>query len=155
MKRVLWVAAALFGSVGPASVGQAWAQAPVSLKADDIIAARQATMDLQAGVVLAMKAAIDGGLDVKALVAGAKALTSSARVIPGLFPEGTQKGHDTKALPEIWSDRAGFEKAAATLGETAGKLVRLAEANDKAGFAAEYTPLTQACASCHRKYRAK
>ncbi len=129
--------------------------AGVSLKPDDVIAARQAAFDLQNGVMAAMKTAIDGGLDVKGLTAGAKGIGAWGRVIPAMFPDGTQTGHNTKAKPEIWSDRAGFDKAAANLVAAADKLAQLAEANDKAGFATQYTATGQACGGCHRPYRAQ
>ena len=66
---------------------------------------------------------------------------------------GHQKGHNTRAKPEIWSDYAGFEKAAANATAQAEKLVQLADANDKAGFATQFQALAQACGSCHRAFR--
>ena len=136
------------------AAGLAMAQgASVSLPADTIIAARQAGFDLQAGNAGAMKAGIDGGGDVKRFTDAAKALSSWGHVIPSMFPDGTQAGHDTHALPAVWSDRAGFEKAAENFWTQADKLAVLAEANDKAGFATQYTATTQACGACHRNFR--
>lgn len=139
------------------AAGLAFAQtAPaVPLPADTIIAARQAGYDLQAGVATGMKTVIDAGGDVKGLVDGAKGLSSWGHVIPSMFPDGTQAGHNTKARPEIWSDRAGFEKAAEKFWIEADKLTTLADAGDKAGFAAQYTVTTQACGACHRAYRVR
>lgn len=133
------------GAAGPA----------VPLSAETIIAARQGGYDLQAGVVAGMKTVIDAGGDVKGLVDGAKGLSSWGHVIPTMFPDGTQSGHNTKARPEIWSDRAGFEKAAVNFWTAADKLATLADANDKAGFATQYTATTQACGACHRSYRVR
>ena len=138
------------------AAGLAWAQgAAVSVPADTIIAARQAGFDLQAGNVGGMKAAIDAGTDVKGLRDAAKGLSAWGHVIPSMFPDGTQAGHDTHALPAVWTDRAGFEKAAENFWTQADKLAVLAEANDKAGFAAQYTATTQACGACHRNFRAR
>ena len=150
-------AVAAFGAVVVAgTAGLALAQgAAVPLPADTIIAARQAGFDLQAGTIAGMKAAIDAGTDVKGLRDGAKGLAAWGRVIPGMFPDGTQAGHDTHALPAVWTDRAGFEKAAENFWTQADKLAALAEANDKAGFAAQYTATTQACGACHRNFRAR
>jgi len=161
-KRGYWMRKTFF--LGLAAViglgGFAYAQttpggAAVPLPADTIIAARQAGYDLQAGVAMAMKTVIDAGGDVKGLEDGAKGLSKWGHVIPTMFPDGTQSGHDTKARPEIWSDRAGFEKAAATFWTAADKLATLAAANDKASFATQYTETTQACGACHRAYRVK
>ncbi len=98
---------------------------------------------------------IDAGGDVKALEDGAKGLSSWGHAVPALFPDGTQSGHDTKARTEIWSDRAGFEKAAEKFWTEADKLATLASAGDKAGFAAQYAITTQACGACHRAYRVR
>ena len=127
----------------------------VTLAPDQVIAARQGGMALTSGNVAAMKAANEAKADVKPLAGGARALAQWGRAYPGLFPDGTQTGHDTKAKPEIWSDRAGFEKAASNFVEAAEKLAQLADANDKAGFASQYTVLTQSCGGCHRTYRAR
>ena len=144
----LFLSLLAFGAAGALAQGTA-----VSLPADTIIAARQAGFDLQAGNVGGMKAAIDGGGDVKGFRDAAKALSNWGRTIPSLFPDGTQTGHDTHALPAVWSDRAGFEKAAENFWTQADKLAVLAEANDKPGFAAQYAATTQACGACHRNFR--
>jgi cytochrome c556 len=152
MKRfvVLGVAGVAVWATGAMAQGAA-----TGLQPDDIIAVRQALMDLQQGNANAMKAAVDSGADVKPLTFGAKALVASTHMIPSLFPAGTEKGHKTRAKPEIWSDRAGFEKAAANATAQAEKLVQLADANDKAGFATQFQQLGQACGACHRPYRSQ
>lgn len=156
-KTLLLGLAVAIGMAGLAYAQTSYAQTSpaVPLPADTIIAARQAGYDLQAGVATGMKTVIDAGGDVKGLVDGAKGLSSWGHVIPSMFPDGTQSGHNTKARPEIWSDRAGFEKAAQTFWTEADKLVVLADTDDKAGFAAQYTLTTQACGACHRAYRVR
>jgi cytochrome c556 len=131
------------------------AQQAGPLPPDQIIAIRKAMMDLQNGVAGAMKGAVDAKQDVKPFVPGAKGLVSSSKVIPLLFPAGTEKGGDTKAKPDIWSDQAGFQKAAANLTAAAEKLVPLADANDKEGFATQFAAVGQACGACHRNYRVR
>jgi len=125
----------------------------VALAPDDIIASRQALMDLQQGNAATMLAGVKAGEDVKQYVAAAKGLISSAKVIPVLFPKGTESGHNTKAKAEVWSDNAGFVKAADNLAAQAEKLAALADANDKAGFATQFQATGQACGACHRQYR--
>jgi len=151
----LAVGLAVAGLDGMAYAQTAPAGPGVLLPADTIIASRQAGYDLQAGVAASMKAMIDAGGDVKVLEDGAKGLSSWGHAIPALFPDGTQSGHNTKARAEIWSDRAGFEKAAEKFWTEADKLATLAAADDKAGFAAQYTTTTQACGACHRAYRVR
>ena len=150
-KTRIFAVLALAGAVGvalPAVAQQAGS-------ADAIIAGRQAAYDLMAGNGAAMKAAVDGGLAVKPYAAGAKGIAAWARAIPGMFPPGTDTGHNTKALPAIWSDRAGFEKDAAALATAADKLVVAANADDKAAFATAFKETSDACGACHHDYRAR
>ncbi len=127
--------------------------ADVTLPSDQVIAARQAGFDLQQGVAAAMKAGVASGADVKQYVDGAKGIASWGKVIPAMFPAGTESGHDTKAKPEIWSDKAGFQKAADNLVTQADKLVTLADAGDKDGFAAQFKETAAACGACHKQYK--
>ena len=100
-----------------------------------------------------MKATIDAGTSVKPLTDGAKGLSSWGHVIPSMFPDGTQTGRNTKAKADIWSDRAGFEKASANFYTEAEKLVKAAEADDKEAFAAQFKATGATCGACHRGYR--
>ena len=127
----------------------------IPLSPDDIVSIRKSMMDLQQGVLGAMKAGVEQKADVKPFSDGAKGLASSAKVIPSMFPPGTEKANGTKALPAIWSDKADFEAKSKALQEAAEKLVTLAEANDTAGFATQFTVVGRSCGACHRQYKAK
>ena len=133
-------------------IGSAGAEA-VDLKPDDVIASRQAGFDLQAGVMAAMKAGVDSGSDVKQFEDGAKGLASWGKVIPAMFPDGTQTGHDTKAKAAVWSDQADFAKAAANFDAAAEKLQTIAASDDKDAFAAQFKATGAACGACHRQFR--
>lgn len=120
--------------------------------ADQLIAARQAGFKLQGAAFGGMKGVIDAKGDVKTQAFAAGAIAAWARALPGLFPAGSDGG-TTKALPTVWSDRAGFEKAAATLATEAAKLADLAKAGDQACFATQWGVVRNACSACHDKYR--
>ena len=135
--------------------GGARAAGPISLSPDDVVAGRQAGFDLMQGDVNGMKAAIEAGLAVKPFAFGAKGIVAWAKAIPSQFPAGTETAHGTKAKPEVWSDSAGFTKAAGDLQEAADKLATLAAADDKAGFAAQFDALGKTCGACHRVYRSR
>jgi cytochrome c556 len=75
--------------------------------------------------------------------------------MPVLFPPGSDKGGDTKALPEIWTDRAGFEKIASDAGAAATKLAEAAKAGDADEVAVQFKALGEQCGTCHKHYRAK
>ncbi len=153
MRHVLLCAACL--TIGAAGFAMAQGAGGISAPPDAFIAARQAGMDLQFALMGDMKRAVDAKADVKPFKNAADAILAWSRAIPGLFPAGSDRGHDTKALPGIWSDRAGFVKAAATLGEAAATLGKAASAGDQPGFAAAYQATGQACNDCHRTYRSR
>jgi cytochrome c556 len=142
---------ALFAAAGMAvmGIGAAWAEGP------DLIAARQAAFALNGGDFGYIRSVVGAKGDVKQLEAPAKAIAKWAAVIPTMFPAGTEKGGDTKALPEIWSDSAGFQKAAMALGTAATTLAVAAKAGDADAVAAATKTLGDACGACHKAYRAK
>ena len=155
MKPTLTIAAALaVGLVGLARA-DAPAPAPTPAKAPaapDIVSARQAAFGLSSVVFGGMRPVMDAGGDVKPLTRGARMMARWARSMPVLFPAGSNVGK-TGATAAVWSDRPGFEAAAARYAEAAAKLTDLAAANDKAGFAAQYKVVGEACDACHKVYR--
>lgn len=153
--KLLAASAAL--ALGALAIAQAPALAGEGgLDAQATIKARQASFHLSAGAFGPMKAAIDSGADVKPFAFGAKGLARWARTIPSMFPAGTGQdaGVPNKALPSIWSDRAGFEARAAEYAAAADRLAELADANDKAGFAQQWGEVRKTCSNCHDNYRA-
>ena len=141
---------ALAAAMVVAAMGAAHAQS-----GPNIIQVRQVGLSLMAGDYAGIRAVATAKGDVKTLENPAKAIARFAAIMPSLFPEGTQAGFNTKALPEIWSDKAGFEKAAAALGDAATKLASAANAGDAAGVDAGIKAVGDACGACHRTYRAR
>jgi cytochrome c556 len=121
----------------------------------DIIELRQVGMDLQGGTYTGIRAVVGAKGDLKSLEKPARALERWGKDIPMVFPAGTEKGHNTKALPKIWSDSAGFQKAALKLSEEAGKLAVAAKANDADAVAAATKSVGDACKACHDSFRAR
>ncbi|HEX2943916.1 MAG TPA: cytochrome c [Rhodopila sp.] len=121
----------------------------------DPIAIRQVGMDLAAGNFTFIKSVAQAKGELKPLEEPAKALARWGKTIPVLFPAGSDKGENTKALPAIWNDRAGFDKAAEALQQAALKLVDAVKAGDSAAVAADTKTLGEACGTCHRHYKAK
>jgi len=155
MRLAIWGMAGagllLAGGLASASAGANVARPDVS--AADIIAGRQAAYRLSGAVMGQMKAAIDRGDDVKGQAFSARALAGWAKALPGMFPSGSGVA-PSHALPLVWSDRADFEAKAATYAAEAGKLADLAKAGDKAGFAAQWAVVRDACSACHDKFKA-
>jgi cytochrome c556 len=121
----------------------------------DPIAVRQAGFSLQNGDFAFIRSVVAAKGDVKPLEVPAKAIAKWAAVIPTMFPKGTETGGDTKALPEIWSDPAGFQKIALALGEAATKLATDAKTGDADVVAADMKLVGEQCGACHKAYRAK
>ena len=146
-KAILAIAlAALFGAAAQAD--------EVELAPSTLVAIRKAGYALQGANLGSIARAVQAGVtDVKPFKDNAEAIRDWSKVIPALFPKGTDK--DTKALSAVWSDRAGFEKAATNLSVAAEALVTAADANDPAAFVAAFKATADACKGCHRPYRAK
>lgn len=73
---------------------------------------------------------------------------------PDRFPPGTDSG-DTRALPAVWQNRAGFLEAYAGLGPRLAELRTAAETGTPAAFAAAVQATGAACGNCHRPFRAR
>lgn len=73
---------------------------------------------------------------------------------PDRFPAGTDSGN-TRALPAIWQNRAGFVEAHAALGPRLADLRGAAEAGNAAAFAAAVQATGGACGNCHRQFRGR
>ena len=67
----------------------------------------------------------------------------------GLFPEGSGGG-DSRAKPEIWTDRAGFDQA---MKDAQAATAALATVTDEAAFGPAIKTLGGSCKGCHDKYR--
>lgn len=121
----------------------------------NIIEVRQVGMALLAGDFAGIRAVAAAKGDVKTLENPAKAIGRFAAIMPSLFPQGTAAGNNTKALPEVFSDAAGFKKAADAMGEASAMLVKAAAAGDAAGVDAAIKAMGDSCGGCHRGYRAR
>lgn len=69
-----------------------------------------------------------------------------------LFPPGSDTG-DTKALPAIWSDRAGFDAARAKFQQLVADNAPKAGTAD--GFKAAFVAVADGCRSCHQSFKGR
>jgi cytochrome c556 len=145
-------AVAVACALGAAGLASAQGAQPIPTAPETYVAARQASLSLSAAAFGGMKGAIDAGQEPKSQLFAARALARWAKTLPSLFPAGSEAA-GSRARPELWSDRAGFEKAVATYAEATAGLQAAAEANDKAAFAAAWESTRQACGGCHQLYR--
>lgn len=152
MNRFIVLSGAL---IGLAAAGLPQDDTPGVSRAD-AIAVRQASLDMSSITFRSMGDAMKAGREAKTQSYPAAALGKWANALPRMFPSGTGKGETsaiTQALPAIWRDRAGFDRAAANYAAATARLAALATANDTAGFTKQLEEVNQACAFCHARFK--
>ena len=130
----------------------------IAMSPDQIVAARQSALNMSVMTMGEMKLAVRAGLDVKKQFYAATTLILWAKALPSMFPAGTGPGTtalDNRSRPEIWTDRAGFERAAGAYLAASERLSELARAGDNEGFAAQIGVVDKTCDSCHSDYKTK
>jgi len=145
MRTGLWAAA--LGVAGMAVAGTA------ALAQGDAIAERREGMKRMAQHMQAMKAVVDSRGEVRPQAERIDDMLTWYRDEPKLFPAGSDRG-DTRALPAVWTDHAGFLQANAATVASLQRLRAAAASGDQAGFAQAYQETGATCAACHRTYRA-
>ncbi len=71
------------------------------------------------------------------------------------FVPGSDTGAPTKAKPEIWKDKAKFDKVAEAMQAETVKLVAAANAGDLAALRPAVGAMGKACSNCHDDFRNK
>jgi len=71
------------------------------------------------------------------------------------FGKGTESGHDTRALPEVWSQADKFKSLQDRLQSETAKLVQAAKSGDQGQLKAQFGATAKACTACHDDFRAK
>ncbi|MDH3702931.1 MAG: cytochrome c [Alphaproteobacteria bacterium] len=88
----------------------------------------------------------------------ATAINGMSKKINGLFPKGSGRGDfsdkETRALPAIWKDWTGFEKAAGVLEQESAKLIKIAGTGDQKAIAKQVGAMgKKGCGGCHKPFR--
>jgi len=71
------------------------------------------------------------------------------------FHDSTKDEKNTKALPEVWSQKAKFDELAQRLQTETAKLGEVARKKDEAGVKMQYAAVGKVCGACHEGFRAK
>lgn len=123
-------------------------------KPEDAIKYRQAAMHLQNVHVGRIFAMANGRVpfDPKAAADNAAILDSIDHLAFAAFVDGSDKGN-TKAKPEIWSDRAKFDAAASKMQEDVTKLVAATKTGNQDQIKSAVGAVGQACKGCHDQFR--
>jgi cytochrome c556 len=147
--RKTWVVAIAGALAAGAMVGGA----TIALAQADVVKERQENRK-QAGAAMR---AIKGIIDAKGATAGAVEQAAKLKTLEAafvkLFPAGSDK--DTKALPVVWTDWAGFQAASKNADAAFDKLAVAAGSGNMEALTAAFGDAGKACGACHDKFRAK
>jgi cytochrome c556 len=140
--------------IGALAAGAMVGGATIALAQDDVIKQRQENRKETAATMRAIKGVIDAKGDVKTIVPQAAKLKELELAFDKMFPAGSDKG-DTKALPAVWSDTAGFMTASKNVDAAYDKLAAAAGSGNLEAVSAAFTDTGKACGACHNTFRAK
>lgn len=126
----------------------------VAIAQGDPIAQRKDNRKQAGAQMKAIKAIVEAKGPASAVVPAAAKLKELQTAFPKFFPPGSDKG-DTKALPVVWTDKAGFEAANKAEGAAIDELAAAAGSGDMAKVTAAFGNVGKACGNCHEKFRAK
>ena len=143
------VVALTLGGLG----GTAFAQA----KPDVLVKQRQSAMTLIGkywGPIAGMASGKVTPYNADVVSRNATYLENLAQMPWDGFHENT-KGEKSRALPEVWSQKAKFDELATRLQTETAKLGELARKKDEAGVKQQYAAVGKVCGACHEGFRAK
>ncbi len=152
MKKAL--IAAIIGTSTLLTSGAASAQA----KPEDVIKFRQGSFQVIGWHVRALGGMAKGQIpyDQAEFTRNAEIVAMMSTVVPHAFAPGSDKGAQTRARPEIWSDAAGFKKVMDNFQAEATKLAQVAKtAGSVDQIRGQFGALSKSCGACHDNYRTK
>ena len=150
MKKKLLFAAATVAGLAVALPAAAQFQKP-----EDAIKYRQSAMTLLAAHFGRVGAMAQGKVpfDAAAAASNGEIVVMMSRLPFAGFVDGTSA--NTKAKPEIWTERAKFDAAAAKMQEEAVKFAAATKGGNLDQIKAAAGNLGGACKACHDDFRAK
>ena len=123
-------------------------------KPEDAIKYRKGALTVM-GAHFSRVAAMAGGrvpYDAKAATENAAIAESMAKLPWAAFPDGSDKG-ETKAKPEIWSDKARFAEAAEKMQAEMTKLNVAARVGTLDALKPAVSSVAGTCKNCHDNFR--
>lgn len=138
-----------------AGLGMALPAAAQFAKPEDAIKYRKSGMFVMATHFGRVAAMASGKMpfDAKAAADNAEVATALSKVVYAGFIDGTDKGGDTRAKPEIWSEADKFRAAASKLQDEMAKLNAAAKTGSLDAIKAAAGETGKACKSCHDNFR--
>lgn len=140
--------------VAVASLGAALPAAAQFAKPEDAVKYRKGAFTVMAAHFGRVAAMANGRVpfDAKVAADNAEIATMMSKLPYAGFVDGSDKG-DTRAKPEIWSERDKFNAAATKMQDEMVKFNAVAKAGDLAALKVAASSVGQACKACHDNYR--
>lgn len=147
-RQILAAAAAL-----AATMTAAEAQTP---KPEDQLKLRKAAYNLMNYTFGSLDAMASGKrpFNKDEAVRNAELLAQLSTMPKGFFGEGSDKG-ETRAKPEVWTNRADFDAKMDKMVQETGKLAQAARSADAGALKKAVQDVDSACSACHDDYRVK
>ena len=145
----LAVAATLAAMAAPASAQFA--------KAEDAIDYRQSVFTVQGTHFGRIGAMVNGKVpfDAKVAAENADVVATMAKLPWAAFGPGTDKGGDTKAKAEIWTEQAKFKDNSDKLIVESTKLAAAAKTGNLDSLKTAFAATAGTCKACHDAFRSK
>jgi cytochrome c556 len=126
-------------------------------KPEDAIKYRQSAFTVMAAHFGRIGAVVQGKApyDAKTTAENASIVMTMSKLPFTAFGEGTDKGGNTKAKPEIWKEMDKFQAAAKEMQEQVVKLDAAAKSGSLDAIKAAFGEAGKACKACHDNFREK
>ena len=126
-------------------------------KPEDAIKYRQSALFIQSQHFGRIGAMANGKVpfDAKVAAENADVVAEMAKLPWAAFGPGTDKGGNTKAKPEIWTDQAKFKESSDRLITESGKLAAAAKTGNLDSLKTAFAATADTCKSCHDAFRNK
>jgi cytochrome c556 len=152
MKKTVLAAVLAIAAGGIAGIAAA------QVKPDVLVKQRQSAMTLVGkywGPIAGMASGKVSPYNADVVSRNATYLENLAQMPWDGFHESTKDEKNTRALPEIWSQKAKFDELAQRLQTETAKLGEIARKKDEAGVKQQYAAVGKVCGACHESFRAK
>ena len=126
-------------------------------KAEDAIEYRQGAFAVLGHHFGRLGAMANGKMPYDAAIAAADGdvIAAVSRLPATGFVPGSEKGHDTKAKPELWKQLPKVKELNEKMTTEVGKLSVAAKSGNLDQLKAAFGPAAQTCKACHDDFRAK
>jgi cytochrome c556 len=147
--------AAAAAAVGTLAFGVAFAQQPS--KGEQAVKYRKALYQVIVWDVGPLGAMAQDKIpfDAKDFARRAEHVAYLTPLLADAYPAESREVADTKLKPEMWSNRADFDRKMNALVDKSAALNAAAKTSDEAKMKAAFFEMGNACKDCHDKYRNK